>query len=366
MRALIRRALSASGYRVDVAATLAQARKMDPGGYDAVLVDAGLGADRGIDLIDALRSENPAAAGRCLMMTGGAADTIPDGVACLTKPFQLGQLLDAVRALHQPSPVTSSGRRPGAGQGADARPSASPPPIGRRPAAAEFQAWQLLRLVRRLRARERHELVDFVHDGPIQELTAVTLDLQVIARSAAPSLAWRLEATLRQLDTAARSLRWLVEGHWPFLLPEARLADAVGQRTAWLVAMPVIVHADVPSAGLGPAEILVVVDVVELMLIGIRPAGPPPQAHVAVQAGEAEILIEVTLAAAGRDGLPGCDPAPARAALQELAAALGATATADLSDQRWRARIVLRRQAPDGLRYERALKVPNRLLEVSM
>ena len=71
MRILIQRVLSADGYQVDVAATLAEARSMDPAGYAAVLVDARLGAERGIDLIDELRSADPAAARRCLVITGG-------------------------------------------------------------------------------------------------------------------------------------------------------------------------------------------------------------------------------------------------------------------------------------------------------
>src|ERR1017187_9592015 len=65
LRILIRRALAARGYQVDVAATLAEARGMDPGRYDAVLVDAHLGRERGLDLVEALLSEDPSAARRC-------------------------------------------------------------------------------------------------------------------------------------------------------------------------------------------------------------------------------------------------------------------------------------------------------------
>jgi DNA-binding response OmpR family regulator len=72
MRTQICRALTACGDEVDVASTLAAAREMDPGGYDAVLVDARLGPERGLDLVEALLSEDPAAVG-CLVMTCGAA-----------------------------------------------------------------------------------------------------------------------------------------------------------------------------------------------------------------------------------------------------------------------------------------------------
>ncbi len=103
--------------------------------------------------------------------------------------------------------------------------------------------------------------------------------------------------------------------------------------------------ADKPPAKLTTAEITVVADVAELMLLGMLPASPHLQAQIAVQSGADHIQIELTLTAAGGGELSACDPAPARAALAELAAALGATAHADLADRRWRARILLPRQA---------------------
>ena len=104
MRTLIWRILSADGYQVDVAATLAEARGLDPAGYSAVLVDAHLGTEQGMDLIEELRSADPAAVSRCLVITGGTADAGPAGLAVLTKPFRAADLLDAVRALQQAAP----------------------------------------------------------------------------------------------------------------------------------------------------------------------------------------------------------------------------------------------------------------------
>ena len=101
VRTLIRRALAAHGYRVDAAATLAQASALDPAGYDAVLVDAHLGAELGTDLIETMLARDPAAARRCLVITGGSTAIVPHGVACLAKPFRPADLLHAVRALHQ-------------------------------------------------------------------------------------------------------------------------------------------------------------------------------------------------------------------------------------------------------------------------
>jgi len=348
MRTLIHRALSANGYQVDVAANLAEARRKDPRGYDAVLVDARLGPERGLDLVEALRAADPAAASRCLVLTGGATDTIPDGVARLTKPFKLDDLLAAVQALHRPAAGQAARAGPAAGLAlADAVPAQLPARAAGRqpPAAAAPPAWQLLGLVRRLRARERHELVDFLHDGPIQDLTAVALGLQLLARAAPP--APRFEAAQRQLNIAAGSLRLLVDGNWPFVLPETGLADALRQRTGWLLATPAAVHAEVRATGLAAAEIPVVIDVAELMLLGILPASPPMQAQVVVRTGAAEIGIELTLSCARAGQRPAGDQAAARAALDELASALGASAQADIGDQRWRARIVLPRQARD-------------------
>jgi len=352
IRVLIQRTLSASGYQVDVAATLAQARAMDPAAYDAVLVDAGLGADRGVDLIEALRAENPAAAGRCLVMTGGAVDDIPAGVACLTKPFQAAELLDAVHALQQPrtSSAADPGTRVPAGQ-ADPTAGDRASTAGDRahlagdgtPGTAAAQAWQLLGVIRRLRERERQELVDFLHDGPLQGLTAVALDLQM-ARSEAAVPAPRLEAALRELKTAAGSLRWLVDGHWTSLMARTTLADALRQRTEWLLAAPATVHADAGAATPTAAEIPVIVDVAELMLFGILPASPPMRADVAVRAEADEIRIDLALTA-DRDEPPADHPSAVQAALGELASALGAAAHADVRDQPWQARLVLPRQS---------------------
>jgi hypothetical protein len=153
-----------------------------------------------------------------------------------------------------------------------------------------------------------------------------------------------LDAVLRRLNAAAGSLRWLVDGPWPFLEPEARLAAALPQRTAWLLAAPVTVDTDEQAAGLGMAEVPVVADVVELMLLGMVTASPPAQAHVAVRAAEHLIKIDLILmSAAGEDQAIG-DPAAARAALGELASALGASLHTRLCGRRWQARIALPRE----------------------
>jgi CheY-like chemotaxis protein len=368
MRTLIRRVLSADGYEVDVAATLAEARSLDPGGYSAVLVDAQLGSEHGIDLIEELRSADPAAARRCLVITGGPADAGPAGLTFLAKPFLAADLLDAVHTLPQPAPSQpdpSSSGPPGPGPAApepappepappELRPpqSAQPPAVpgsGPQPgwspdrqAPTPAQIRHLLALTRRLRARERRELVGFLHDGPIQELTAGTLEAGMMRKSAPAGPAPRLDAVLRQLDAAAGALRWLVDGDWPFIQPEVRLASALRQRSAWLLAQPLITDIDASCAELAAGDVPAVVDVAELMLLGMLPEHSPVSAHLAVRGPPQLIELELALTPPRATGQPMGDPAPAQAAVSDLAEALGSEVHTDCQAECWRARIALR------------------------
>jgi CheY-like chemotaxis protein len=368
MRTLIRRVLSADGYQVDVAATLAEARSLDPAGYSAILVDAHLGSEDGIDLIEELRSADPAAARRCLVITGGPADAGPAGLAFLAKPFRAADLLHAVHTLPQPAPPQpdpSSSGPPGPGPASPEPappepaprelrpPRPAPPPgvpgTGRQPGPprdpqplSPDQVRHLLTLTRRLRARERRELVGFLHDGPIQELTAGTLEAGLMRRSAPPGPVPRLDAVLRQLDAAAGALRWLVDGDWPFMQPEVRLASALRQRSAWLLAGSLTTDIDASCAELAASDVPAVVDVAELMLLGMLPEHCPVRAHLGVRGQRPLIELELTLIPAGAAGQPMGDPALAQAAVSDLAEALGSEARTDCQAECWRAWIAWR------------------------
>lgn len=343
MRVLIRRALSANGYEVDVAGTLAEAQGMDLAGYDAVLVDAHLGSERGLQLIETLRLQDPAAAGRCLVITGGGTDMIPEGVPILAKPFQLSHLLAAVRALQQPGAVTKPGETVDVAADPDIQLSALVPRARSQPAAGEPRVLQMLSIVRRLRARERGGLIDFLHDGPIQELTAASLELQMMQRLVPPSPAPYVDSLLRQVDAASRSLRWLVDELWPFLPSETDLTEAIHQRTAWLLAAPATVADDMRQAVVpGAIEAPLIADVVELMLLASEAATASAQAHVAVRTDEQLIQIDLRLTSAQDDDTIG-DPATARASLDGLASALGASMQIDFSEREWQVRLAMRR-----------------------
>ena len=379
MRALIWRILSADGYQVDVAATLAEARGLDPAGYSAVLVDAHLGTEHGTDLIEELRSADPAAVSRCLVITGGTADAGPAGLAVLTKPFRAADLLDAVRALQQPARPQPAPPQPRPSLPAPAPPQPAPPqpdpsqpqpalpgppppepglpesgarpepragagsssgPSWDSPSPSPAQIRRLLAVIRRLRTRERHDLVGFLHDGPIQELTAGTLEAEMMRRSAPAGPASRVDAVLRQIEAAARALRWLVDGEWPFMQPEVQLAGALRQRCAWLLTEPLAIDIDPGCADMVPSDVPAVVDVAELMLLAAAPECCPVRAHLAVR-GEPQ-LIELTLTVAATGDEPMGDLEAAREALRDLAGALGTVAHTENGTQQWRVRIALR------------------------
>ena len=359
VRVLIRRALAGHGYQVDAAASLAQASALDPAGYDVVLVDAHLGAERGTDLIDALVAQDPAAAGRCLMITGGSSSVVPHGVAILAKPFRPADLLVAVRALHQPdsaaaarppaAAVTGNGSaapQPAVARSAVAGPavaqSAAPGPGVARPGSRASRmpaTWRLLGMIRVLRSSERATVADFVHDGPIQELAAAALAIHLSGREEHTGGA-RLHGEIQQgIDAAGRSLRYLTDGDWPFLPPGASLPETIRQRTAWLPLSSVTVDIRQTCAALR-AEAPLIADVVELALFLMTSDGPPSQADICVQAGENEAEIVLTLTQPGDVR----DWAADTGQLAELASILGGAAYTERGPARWQVRIAVPRQ----------------------
>jgi CheY-like chemotaxis protein len=386
VRKLIRRALAAHGYRVDAAASLAEASALDPAGYDVVLVDAHLGAELGTDLIEAMVAQDPVAAGRCLVITGGSTAIVPSGVACLPKPFRPADLLHAVRALHQDS-AGAAVPLPGAVNG-QAGPLAGPvdgqagplaAPMGGRPGIVDGQpgplaavatehgspqpqpamgrpggqasrmppAWRLLGIIRGLRSSERATVADFVHDGPIQELAAASLAVQMSGRDGSAGLAGLLGELQGEIDAAGRSLRYITDGDWPFLPPGASLPETIRQRTAWLPLSSITVDIRQTCAALR-AEAPLIADVIELALFVMTSEGPLSQAEICVQAGENEAEIVLTLTQPGDVR----DWAPDTGELAELASILGGTAHTERGPARWQVRITLPRQcAVDDRRH---------------
>jgi CheY-like chemotaxis protein len=355
IRTIIRRVLTGAGYHVDVAASAPEARSMDPAGYDALLVDAHLGRERGTTLIQALVSEDPAAAGRCLLITGGKPDAVPAGVVCLTKPFRPDELITAVGALH---PADSGGRPEGpwSGQPRSTRPRASQP-RGHQPPGAPAglpAVWPLLGLIQRLRAGERAAIADFIHDGPIQDLTAAMLSVQALTRAPPGDLAPHVAELGHYLDAAAGSVRQIVDDTALPLQVEAELCGLVRRRTAWLPFSPVTAEFQGTSAAPGPAprtaapgaevpviaspgtEVPAIVEILELALFALADLVPPGRADILVRAGETVLEIQLTLTPVEVIPEGAGEAAAARASLAELAQALGGTARASFGAFPWR------------------------------
>ena len=359
MRRTIRRALSAGGYHVDVAGTLAEAEAKDPGGYDAVLVDAQLDGESGIDLVEKLRSKDRAAAARCVLISGGIPDRLPEGAAYLAKPFSIGDLLEAVREAcrPRPGPWPLVGSDPGglaepiAGRSrraertlAEGGPAEGGPAEGG-PAEGEPPAWLLLAMDRQLRAREQRALAAYLHNSPMQEIFAASLELQLLHRSHLALPPGIFDRVLQRLDAAAAALDRLPGG---FAGETGPVAGVLERRTAWLLAGPLTVDAGAGNEGLHAAEMAVVADVIELTLLGTVPEGRRARASAAVRADGHLIRIELTITPAADDAHEIGDVELARAGLARVAAALAAKANGDLRAGRWRLRITLPRNHPAG------------------
>jgi hypothetical protein len=202
----------------------------------------------------------------------------------------------------------------------------------------------LLDSVRRLRARERGYLAGLLHDGPIQELAAATLELGETRRAMRTRQSDELGVVAQQVDAAGRSLRYLQDELWPFPQPALGLATALERRAAWLLAAPLAVDVGEGAAGLLEAEIQVVADVVELILADLVSPEAPARGLAAVRADKDLIFLEMNVTSVPHTAPVFGDLAAARASLQSLAAVIQARADIDLHGCRLRARVEITRR----------------------
>ncbi len=351
VRVLIRRVLTRSGYQVDVAGSAREARALSPGRYDVLLIDAHLGGEPGTALIEELRAADPDSAQRCLLVTGGMADRAPAGVACLSKPFRPADLLSAVDAMRSATGYGRSAIKDPAGSAAG-RTSSAPGPMGRAAAAAGRPATppaagQLLASIRGLRAAERVAVADFLHDGPVQELTAATLTVDLLSRLAPDEARPYAEQIRRHLDAATRPIRRLMDQAGPAAQAGSTLDSQVQRHTAWLPFSPVTVR-DLRSPATPGPDPAVIVDIVELALHALAHSAPPARADIEIQPGEQVLGIMLTITPLDGAAVPAADPAAAETALAQLAAALGGTVQASLGAFPWRVRLGLTGTSSDA------------------
>jgi Histidine kinase len=213
-------------------------------------------------------------------------------------------------------------------------------------------ALRLLDMTRGLRARERDHLAGVLHDGPIQELGAAALELALARRALPASDGAELDVADQQLEAAGRLLRRLVDELSRSPRAAIGLAEALRQRTGWLLAAPLAVDLGEGTSELPAAEIETVADLAELMLLGaVGSAGPgagpaagPVRALAAVRADDDRILLELNLTSAAGDQ-PFGDQAAVGAWLDGLAAATRMGAAAELRGRRLRAWMEIPRSA---------------------
>jgi hypothetical protein len=200
----------------------------------------------------------------------------------------------------------------------------------------------LLDVVRRLRARERSHLAGLLHDGPIQDLAAMALELGEVRRALREPQSGELDAIEQYVDAIGRELGRLQDELWPFPRPGSGLVTTLQRRTAWLLSTPLAVAVGEGAAELPEADIQAVADLVELILAAPGNTGAWDQTIAAVRASPDLIFPELTMMEQpGRDP-DGADSAAAAASLRRLAAALHARV--DLS--------------PDGRRLRVCLEIP--------
>jgi Histidine kinase len=205
-----------------------------------------------------------------------------------------------------------------------------------------MDAWQLLDIARRLRAADRTYLAGLLHDRPIQDLAAATLELSVARRTAGAPASEDFDVVERLVEGAGRELRSMMEEIGSFARPEPDLAAALERRTARLLAVPLTVAAGDGAAGLAAAEISAVADIVELILLEAG-AQTPTQGMVTVRADEHQVLVNLDLGQPPGCDQPSGDPAGLTEWLDGLAAAMQAKADVQLREQRIRVRIALPR-----------------------
>ena len=214
----------------------------------------------------------------------------------------------------------------------------SPSPVPEHP-AARTPAGQLLASIRGLRAAERATVADFLHDGPVQELTAATLSLDLLSRLVPDDARPDLEQIRRHVAAASQPIRRLMDQAGPDPRAGSSLDSQVRRRTGWLPFSPVTVRELPSAAGAGP-DPAVVTDIVELALHTLAASAPPARADIEVQPGPAALELLITITPLDGATVRGEDAA-AQTALDRLAAALGGTAQARLGAYPWRVRLAL-------------------------
>jgi signal transduction histidine kinase len=194
----------------------------------------------------------------------------------------------------------------------------------------------LLRLLVTLQERERRHLAELLHDGPMQEFTAVLLALGRMRKIVTGDVAHQLTAIETQLLHTVQSLQRPPSPFRPGNDARTMIEAALLQRVDGMLAEVLDIDIDVEARSPSPAELPVLVAVVQLLLLTSEPTGRAARVSVAVRSDAATAALTLTVRAA--PGNPGIDGTEARASqLRRLAHAVGAEVECDPDSGAWRA-----------------------------
>ena len=205
------------------------------------------------------------------------------------------------------------------------------------------QGQALLALVRMVRMRERRDLADRLHDGPVQELSAAALGLHLAGNQQEAERTDLLDSAIRQVDRAGLAVQSLMGDQERSGLPRTgtRLAAAVRDQTAWLLASPAAVDVHPAQPELPAEQVSFIADVAELMLFLLIGDSPLPSAQLSVRVTREAIRVNAAVTMAGGSEIAQRGQAGTRACLRDLADALAATVRVDCGPDRVQAELAL-------------------------
>jgi two-component system, NarL family, sensor histidine kinase DevS len=143
---------------------------------------------------------------------------------------------------------------------------------------------------------ERERIGKELHDGVIQSLFALGMNLQAMATSADQDLARRLESAVDDVDHAIRDLRNYIFGLRPGILADRQLDQAIkematefGARTGVVT----VVDVEAESASVLASRAADVVQLVREALSNVGRHGAASTCRVSLRAGERGLVLEI-------------------------------------------------------------------------